>query len=278
MFKFDPKHFPQYDKLTWFERFFLRTCCYFPPRPRRQRKLEDALLVERFRGVYERAFGSKLWSLIKGKRVLDLGCGEGGYVLALATEWAACVVGIDIQADFLYARKAAASMGIGNVFFIQGPIESLQDECFDVVISHDSFEHFSEPEAMLSEMVRVTRVGGHILIKFGPPWCNPWGRHMSGRIRKDRPWIHLIVPERIIMRCWSVYHNEPVLLERFDQLPGGLNKMTIARFKKILQRQANIKVESFEVLPLFSLKFLTTLPIIQEFFASSVKAQLVRIS
>ena len=82
-------------------------------------------------------------------------------------------------------------------------------------ISHDSFEHFDEPEKELEEIIRVTKIGGHILIKFGHSWGSPWGRHMSGTIRRDRPWVHLIIPERTIMRCYSVYHNDSEIKTRY---------------------------------------------------------------
>ena len=63
------------------------------------------------------------------------------------------------------------------------------------------------------------------------------GRHLSGTIRKDRPWVHLLFPEKTIMPCYSVYHGEETLKERFEEIPGGMNKMTIARFRKILGRE-----------------------------------------
>ena len=129
---------------------------------------------------------------------------------------------MDIQNEFSYAETEAERRGLGNTVFIQGSTFSLKDNGFDVVISHNSFEHFELPEKILAEMVRITKPGGHILIKFGPPWMNPWGRHMSGTIRRDLPWIHLIVPEKVIMHCYSVYHDLPRLLEKYNELPGGL--------------------------------------------------------
>ncbi|MCC7448767.1 MAG: class I SAM-dependent methyltransferase [Anaerolineae bacterium] len=204
MATFSKAYFSKYDKLSPMERFFLRTCCYFPPKPRREHQLEDIENIERFSGVYERAFGPVLWDVVKNKTVLDLGCGQGGYVLALANAGAAQVTGVDIQDGFAFAQKLAQSQGYANVSFVQGTTGDFTDNMFDVTVSHDSFEHFEDPRAVLNEMVRVTKRGGYILIKFGPPWGNPWGRHMSGTIRKDRPWIHLVIPERTIMRCHSV--------------------------------------------------------------------------
>jgi ubiquinone/menaquinone biosynthesis C-methylase UbiE len=276
MARFDKNYFPKYDQLSIGERAFLRTCCYYPPRPRRQASLESIAPPESYLHKYERAFGPEFWSLIKGKRVLDLGCGEGGYVLALAGQGAGQVIGLDVQANFSLAQEECRRRGYGNAEFIQGTTAVLLDESFDVTISHDSFEHFSNPEEIVAEMSRVTKKDGHLLIKFGPPWRNPWGRHMSGTVRKDRPWVHLLVPEKVIMRCHSVYHNESVLRERFSQLPGGLNKMTLSRFKKILRNTRDISVRSLRISLLFS--DVPRLPIVQELLASEVSAHCVRVS
>lgn len=269
---FDSRYFQKYQQLNWAERLFLRTCCYFPPRPRRIRKTTDIQPTDDFVGIYQRAFGEQLWRLTRDKIVLDLGCGQGGYVLALAEQGARLAVGVDIQGLMTFARQEADSRGNKNVAFVQGVTQSLNADSFDVVISHDSFEHFSQPAEVLAEMVRVTRPGGRILIKFGPPWMNPWGRHMSGTVRRDRPWVHLVVPERVVMRCHSVYHDEPILLERYADLPGGLNKMTAQRFRRILERQENLRIDEFTVQTLFIPKPFMKLPLINELFAGSVRA------
>lgn len=263
-------------RLSFSERLFFRTCCYNPPRPRRARDPEAVIQTERFAELYEIAFGPDIWQLLAGKEVLDLGCGEGGFVLAAAANGAAHVTGLDILPDFYHANAESVHRGYPTTF-VCAPSESLPDASFDVVISHDSFEHFEEPEHILSEMVRLTRPGGHILIKFGPPWRNPWGRHMSGTIRRDRPWVHLVVPERTIMRVHSAYHNQPKLAERYADLPGGLNKMTVGRFEALLKSQPRLCIEQLFIMPLFGATPLVALPGVREFFASGARAVCVRL-
>lgn len=271
----EPAARPMIDQLTVGERLFLRTCCYNPPRPRRVRTPEGVSRTEPFAAVYERAFGRDIWQMTAGKEVLDFGCGEGGHVLALAANGAGHVTGLDILPEFHNAEAEGRRRGY-PVSFVGAASDTLPDASFDVVISHDSFEHFADPAYILSEMVRLTRPGGRLLIKFGPPWRNPWGRHMSGTIRRDRPWIHLVVPERAIMRAQSVYHNEPVFSERYADLPGGLNKMTVARFRRLLHEQPGLLVEQFHIFPLYGVPALVGLPVVREFFASGVRAICVR--
>lgn len=273
--KFDSSLFPKYSELTSFERHFLRTCCYFPPRPSRVPSAENLTDISKFQRIFENAFSPDIWTIVRGKHVLDFGCGEGGYVLALAINGAALATGIDIQDKFQNATLVAKTKHISNLAYISGDSTSISNDSFDVVISHDSFEHFEFPEKILKEMVRITKPGGFILIKFGPPWKNPWGRHMSGTIRKDRPWIHLLVSERTLMRVHSVYHNEPILKESFNQLPGGLNKMTIKRLKKIISKQKEIQISKFESIPIKNNTFFQ-MPMLREYFSSGVRMIIIK--
>jgi ubiquinone/menaquinone biosynthesis C-methylase UbiE len=269
--KFNAARFPKYNELTASEKLFLRFCCYYPPKPRREWKLDEIIDVEQHVQVYNHAFGPELWSLIDGKSVLDVGCGWGGYVLAMASKTTASVVGVDILPLFAAAAQESQRRHYDNVAFIQGSTKEIADNSFDVVISHDSFEHFDDPDFMLAEMVRLARPGGMVLIKFGPPWRNPWGRHMNGTIRRDRPWVHLLFSERTLMRCHSVYHNEETLLEQYAQLDGGLNRMTVARFRRILDNHPQFIIQKLEVMPLFWAKRLANVPLLNEFIASGVR-------
>ncbi len=272
----DPGTSSQKSCLTFGERLFLKTCCYNPPRPRRVRTLEGVQDTDHFAAEYEHSYGPQVWDVIRGKEVLDLGCGEGGHVLALAARGAGHVTGLDTLPEFQNAEEEGRRRDY-PVTFIGAGTESLPDASYDVIFSHDSFEHFAQPEQVLAEMTRLIRPGGRLMIKFGPPWRNPWGRHMGGTVRRDRPWIHLVVPERTVMRVQSVYHNEPVLKERYADLPGGLNKMTVGRFQRLLKNQDGIRIEQFYVKGLYGIQALAGIPVVREFFASSVRVVAVRI-
>ena len=81
-----------------------------------------------------RAWGGK--RLVRGKRVLDLGCGNGRFTLGVAP-FAASVNGLDPDAgDIAAARKSARRLGLHNVRFDVGAAQHLPygDGVFDVVI------------------------------------------------------------------------------------------------------------------------------------------------
>lgn len=74
--------------------------------------------------------------LVRGKRVLDLGCGDGRLALGVAP-FATRVDGIDPDPDAIAAaRKNARQSGVRNVRFAAGAAQHLPypDAAFDVVI------------------------------------------------------------------------------------------------------------------------------------------------
>lgn len=75
-------------------------------------------------------------AIVQGKRVLDLGCGDGRLALGAAPH-AKEVVGVDPDADLIDgATERARAAGLGNVRFQVAAGQSLPfpDGSFDVVI------------------------------------------------------------------------------------------------------------------------------------------------
>jgi ubiquinone/menaquinone biosynthesis C-methylase UbiE len=74
--------------------------------------------------------------LLRGKRVLDLGCGDGRFALSIAP-LAAAVDGLDPDAEAIAAaREGARSAGVGNLRFAVGTAERMTypDSAFEVVL------------------------------------------------------------------------------------------------------------------------------------------------
>ena len=70
--KFNPSLFPKYNQLTRFEKFVLRTCCYFPPKKRRKIK-KLVIHPDKYINALTNAYGEDFWSLIENKIVLGFG-------------------------------------------------------------------------------------------------------------------------------------------------------------------------------------------------------------
>ena len=74
--------------------------------------------------------------LVRGKRVLDVGCGDGRFALGVAP-FASSVDGLDPDAEAIAtARKTARKAGVRNAHFAVGAAQRLSypDAAFDVVI------------------------------------------------------------------------------------------------------------------------------------------------
>jgi 2-polyprenyl-3-methyl-5-hydroxy-6-metoxy-1,4-benzoquinol methylase len=97
-----------------------------------------------------------------GERVLDVGCGEGRFAVELAAAGAR-VVGIDVAQEPL--RRARERHPELDVRLIDGEGRwELEDACFDVVWAGEAIEHVADTAAWLSELRRVLRSGGTLLL------------------------------------------------------------------------------------------------------------------
>lgn len=105
---------------------------------------------------------------VKGKKVLDVGCGTGKWDVLLAQKGAE-VTGIDFVEGLIDAAAIKAdSMGV-NVRFKTGDIADLipGDELYDLVISITVLQHITDEENMkkaLANIHSVLKTGGQILI------------------------------------------------------------------------------------------------------------------
>lgn len=103
--------------------------------------------------------------------VLDLGCGTGAVLSALAQTDPA--VGLDMS-----PRALAYSQRRGHSRLLQGDGTHLPlaESTFDGVIGLDIFEHIQDHEAAFREAYRVLRPGG-VLVLSVPAYQFLWGPH-----------------------------------------------------------------------------------------------------
>ncbi|WP_160299826.1 glycosyltransferase [Belnapia sp. F-4-1] len=101
--------------------------------------------------------------LARGLDVLDVASGEG-YGSAFIAQTARSVVGVEL--DPASVAHAARSYRAPNLRFVEGDARVLpvQDASVDLVVSFETIEHFYEHERFLSEIRRVLRPGGQLLI------------------------------------------------------------------------------------------------------------------
>jgi SAM-dependent methyltransferase len=103
----------------------------------------------------------------EGLDVLDLGSGDGTTAVP-AAKLGANVLGVDIARNLVEAGNArAAGLGLSNIRFQHGDatnLEELDDDSFDLVVSIFGAMFAPKPYDVASEVVRVTRPGGKIVM------------------------------------------------------------------------------------------------------------------
>lgn len=101
---------------------------------------------------------------VRGRVVLDAGCGTGYGAAYLASRGAARVYGIDMAADAIEYSRVHYQRD--NVIFSVMDCTTLDfpDETFDVVVSLEVIEHLGDAERYLSEMRRVLKADGVFIL------------------------------------------------------------------------------------------------------------------
>jgi ubiquinone/menaquinone biosynthesis C-methylase UbiE len=95
--------------------------------------------------------------------VLDVGCGPGGDVQALLTAKTCRVVGVDLDLPMLHAARTHVAR---SATFICADAARLpfSDSTFDAVRSERMLQHLRDPVSAVTEMARVTRPGGRLVL------------------------------------------------------------------------------------------------------------------
>jgi ubiquinone/menaquinone biosynthesis C-methylase UbiE len=114
---------------------------------------------------------------VRGLRTLEVACGRGGFVRALARR-GADAVGLDFSlAALKIGRERSLKFQEENrATFVQGDAHALPfpDDYFDLIISCETIEHLPQPEKGVSEFHRVTKPGGSLFLTT-PNYLNLMG-------------------------------------------------------------------------------------------------------
>lgn len=209
-------------------------------------------------------FGPQIWCELADRTVLDFGCEAGIEAIDMAQHGVRRVIGLDIREEPLAAaRLAAKKAGVESSCTFTSEIK----EKVDVIVSLDAFEHFADPLAMLSKMRSLLKDNGYILTCFGPTWYHPLGGHGFSIF----PWAHLVFTESVLMRWYREDSGKPVY--HFNEVTGGLNKLTVRRFEKLVA-QSEFEFESMVAVPIRRLRLLSN-RLTREFTTAVVKCKLV---
>jgi ubiquinone/menaquinone biosynthesis C-methylase UbiE len=98
---------------------------------------------------------------LRGRSLLDAGCGGGRYAIPAAKAGASRVLGLDFSEPMLeLGRQKAAAEGVADVCrFVNGDLlgHALEEKSFDYAIAIGFFDYQADPAAALAALVRAAR-------------------------------------------------------------------------------------------------------------------------
>jgi ubiquinone/menaquinone biosynthesis C-methylase UbiE len=177
-----------------------------------------------------------------GAMAIEIGCGAGWNAVALAGR------GLRVQAtdpvgkmlsmtrELAAARRVEASVG---VTCCAGEALPFAGESFDLAVGIAVLEWADSPESMLSELRRVLRPGGHLILSATNHWSlqrmlDPWFNPLWAPLKK---WIGRLARggDKTYARTHSFREMERLLrltgLDRVESSTTGFGPFTFFKYK-----------------------------------------------
>jgi 2-polyprenyl-3-methyl-5-hydroxy-6-metoxy-1,4-benzoquinol methylase len=231
---------------------------------------------------------------LKGKRVLEIGCGTGGRSAWLAQQGPAEVVAIDVNGpEIELARELAKAHcpELRNLIFHQSKEDGKLDIGeFDVVLLIDSLEHVHSPCKILKLAYSYTRPGGRAYFTT-VGWYHHAGSHTG------YPFANVFFSDEIILNVirWqvsrpgyqrSMWDSDPPIarwngIYDLRNRPGEyLNKITIRQMKRLVRYsdfgRHRLHILGFRNSKLRWLNPLSQIPGVQEMIHSFVVGEFMK--
>ncbi len=161
----------------------------------------DTSLRKEMRIRFEKTF--EALAPLRGRSLLDAGCGGGRYAIPAAKAGASHVLGIDFSETMLaLARQKAAAEGVGDVCrFEVGDLLTypVPEKSFDYAIAIGFFDYQKDPEAALRALARAAR--RRVFVSLPKRW-------------------HVLTPQRwvryTLFKCYVRFYSRPEV-ERLAQ-------------------------------------------------------------
>ena len=221
---------------------------------------------------------------LQAKAILDVGCGYGGVLSALAERFRpGKALGIDLDAEMVRSGQAKVTAGVRlevRDFFHMG------EETFDLIVIRDVLEHIVNVEAALETAWRTLKPGGKAYVSFAP-FYSPFGghQHNAAGIFSYLPWLQFLSADRFrrLLRLEGNSYKSGRSLDA-DIESVLRTRLTLAGFRRTMDRTGfhSIYYRQYLVRPDYRLKFglrpilFPVVPLVEEILCTGAEALLER--
>ena len=173
--------------------------------------------------------------ILLNSNVLDVGCGNGGFISAIRSinsTSSHMIKGIDIKA-FRSWEDDNTNYNVHNI--LDDNNKDYQKK-YDLIILRDVIEHIhkKDKKRFMLEIISFLNQDGKIFVTF-PPYLSPFGLHQQAIMKsflKYIPFLSLI-PRFILKKLICRFESKAIWVEIKEIIDSG---MTIFAFKKILKQ------------------------------------------
>jgi SAM-dependent methyltransferase len=183
-------------------------------------KYAEIIDIKPHNAEYERPGLLKVMPSVKGKNVLDAGCGSGSL-----TQWlldhGAEVIGVDASPYMLeQARKRIQDKSTLILHDLREPLDFIEDNLIDLVASSLVFHYIDKLELVFEEFYRVLKPGGYLVFSIGHP-------HTDFVYRPSDNYYDV----EVVSFDWTGFTDEPVNVPSYRRpLEGYTEALTGAGF------------------------------------------------
>ncbi len=209
---------------------------------------------------------------LQGMKILDVGCGDGGFTAAMAAAGADCT-GVEVR-DFGWDNAHDTLRFIQQDILADNAVSRLGND-YDIIVLRDVIEHIPghDKNNFMDVLRKFLKPNGIILLTF-PPFYSPFGLHQQAFLKtffRKLPFLSWIPAGVLNMILKAAGESEPALANVRDIRDC---QMTIRQFKSLVGK-LNYSIENekyYQIRPSHELRYgwktreskLASVPILRE--------------